>query len=80
MLVKELIAKLKELPEDSRVVVQGYEGGVKDVTGCAEVEIALDVNEPWYYGNHEIVTEGDDTSCSMTPLGPAKKAPAVVIA
>jgi hypothetical protein len=53
MKVSELIEKLQALDPDLRVVVDGYEGGVKDASYVTVEEIALNVNEEWYYGEHE---------------------------
>jgi hypothetical protein len=55
MTVAELIEKLKEYPQDLRVVVRGYEGGVSDVGDFEEIEILLDYNDSWIYGKHEEV-------------------------
>jgi hypothetical protein len=55
MKVQELIDKLQAVDPELMVVRDGYEGGVTEVT-YAEVEgIALQVNEEWYYGEHEIL-------------------------
>lgn len=58
MKVKELIEELKKLPEDSMVVVSGYEGGVDEVTNLDEVKLTLHVNNVSYYGAHEIEDGG----------------------
>jgi hypothetical protein len=54
--VAELIAKLQELPQDARVVIDGYEGGVEDVTQVTMAPILLDVRhiEDTMEGNHEL--------------------------
>lgn len=55
MKIKELIEKLSKLDQDLYVFVPGYEGGVDDA-GISEIkQIALDVNDEWYYGRHEEV-------------------------
>jgi len=53
MKVHELISMLKEFDPNLRVVVDGYEGGVKDAGYVTEETIALNVHEEWYYGEHE---------------------------
>ena len=58
MTVKQLIKKLETMPQNSQVVVDGYEGGVDDIKVIAEVKIGLDYNQEQYYGRHEI-GEGD---------------------
>ena len=60
MNVKELMDRLSEFPQDMRVVISGFEGGVNDVQGAAEIEIFLNRNTAWYYGRHEAVTSYDD--------------------
>lgn len=56
MTIAELIEKLKEYPQDTRVVTRGYEGGVDDVEFVEETEIYLNYNKGvWYYGPHEEV-------------------------
>ena len=75
MLVSELIEKLRELPQDSRIVVNGYEGGVVEVATANEITIALNVNTEWYYGEHEIYHGGRE----YPDLTAYEKAPAVWI-
>ena len=54
--VGELIERLKEHDPKLRVMMPGYEGGVRDGPNEFQVRVvALDVNEEWYYGSHEIV-------------------------
>ena len=54
MLVKELIEQLQTLDPDLHVFVCGYEGGYNDAGPISEIkEIALNVHEEWYYGQHE---------------------------
>jgi hypothetical protein len=58
MTVGELIAKLQEFDQNTMVVVDGYEGGVDELTTVQTVSIALGYNvEGWYYGDHEVVTD-----------------------
>jgi len=56
MKVKELIEQLSKLDPEVVVVKAGYEGGVAQITGTGPCIIALDINNEWYYGPHEIVT------------------------
>ena len=62
MKVSELIEKLQALDPNLRVVVDGYEGGVKDAGYVTVEEIALNVNEEWYYGEHEIIEADEDNA------------------
>lgn len=56
MTIAELIEKLKEYPQDLRVVVRGYEGGVNDVDRLEELDILLNYYEgELYFGRHERV-------------------------
>ncbi len=53
MKIKDLIAKLQELDQELLVVVDGYEGGVTEQITIRKVKIDLNVNQEWYYGEHE---------------------------
>jgi len=56
MTVKQLIQALSKIEDQEvRVMVSGYEGGYNDIMNInpAPIDIALDVNEQWYYGSHE---------------------------
>lgn len=57
MKVKDLIEKLKEFDPDLMVVRPGYEGGVTEIDHISTIEVALNVNEEWYYGEHEQIDE-----------------------
>ena len=68
MTVKELIEVLSRIQDQkTRVMVKGYEGGYNDIVigngidsnTPATIDIALDVNEEWYYGAHEKVEDID---------------------
>jgi hypothetical protein len=59
MKVKELIAILQTYNPDLMVIKAGYEGGVAEINFHSEETIALNVNEDWYYGPHEVVDEED---------------------
>lgn len=71
MNVRELRDALAELPDDLRVVVRGYEGGVNDAGGLRQYEVALNVNDAWYYGAHEpVISEYDRREYAETALTP----------
>ena len=55
MTVAELITKLQEMPRDARVVIDGYEGGLEDVSSVSIIPVVLNKNgpRPDYYGLHE---------------------------
>tara|TARA_R110000868_G_scaffold11323_3_gene55381 strand:- start:1704 stop:1967 length:264 start_codon:yes stop_codon:yes gene_type:complete len=75
MTVRELIKVLTEIEDQEvrvmvSVMVSGYEGGYNDIVignGIdnnipAIVNVALDVNEEWYYGAHERVGDMYDAA------------------
>jgi hypothetical protein len=57
--IAELIEKLREFPQDARVIVNGYEGGYEDVTGVNAIPIKLNVHTEDYYGPHDDPERGD---------------------
>lgn len=60
MIVRELIAILKQYPESRRIVVGGYEGGYRDVHELKKIPIKLNVNPTHSYcGPHEKVSESE---------------------
>jgi hypothetical protein len=69
MKVKELIEKLQGYDPETMVVVNGYEGGVNACSSCKEEHIKLGVNSEWYYGNHEIVEEEEESDCKAILIG-----------
>lgn len=55
MKVSELIEFLKECDQDRMVVVDGYEGGIKEVKQVLLTEVFLDYHTGMtYYGPHEL--------------------------
>jgi hypothetical protein len=63
MNIKELIETLSILDPELRVVTRGYEGGYDDIEWPVDkdspnvIDLALNVNPAWYYGNHEMVSK-----------------------
>lgn len=57
MKVKELIEHLNLLNPELMVVRPGYEGGVTEVGQVTIIPVFLNVNEEWYYGEHEQIDE-----------------------
>ena len=60
MTVKQLIESLSRIEDQEvRVMVKGYEGGYNDIVNInpAPIDIALDVNDKWYYGRHESIQD-----------------------
>lgn len=77
MTVGELIAALREFPQDAMVVRNGYEGGMAEVVEAYTLFIELNVNEEWYYAPHEIVGLDEPPSepeCQCYESQPAVKA------
>jgi hypothetical protein len=66
MTVRELIESLSKIEDQNlRVMVRGYEGGYDDIiigngidnttTVIPAIQyVALNVNDEWYYGRHEV--------------------------
>ena len=61
MTVQELIHRLQAFPKSTRVVIHGYAGGFDDVGTLEEIKVDLNVHNQWFYGKHEINTEGEAT-------------------
>jgi hypothetical protein len=59
MKVKELIETLSQLDPELMVVVAGYEGGVDEMDKYELCDIELNVNDEWYYGKHEVLSNKD---------------------
>lgn len=60
MTVKELIQILQQIEDqEAMVMVKGYEGGVDDIENRIPeiVDVALNVNNKWWDGLHDIVSE-----------------------
>lgn len=56
MTVRELIEFLKECDQDRKVVIDGYEGGLKELNQAILTDIFLDYHLGMrYYGPHELV-------------------------
>jgi hypothetical protein len=72
MTIAKLIEKLQNYPQDLRVVVRGYEGGVDDIDYVEETEIYLDYYTARHYGTHEVVED-------VSPCVVCEKVPAVYL-
>ena len=53
MTVKELIEQLQQLDPELHVFVDGYEGGYEDVSISEVKDIALNVYNDWWMGEHD---------------------------
>ena len=57
MKVRDLIAELNKHDPDNWVCLPGYEGGYYHPKIVMDCVMAMNVNEEWYYGPHEMFTE-----------------------
>lgn len=54
MTKQELIKLLDSYPDDTRIIIRGYEGGYCDIDSLEERDINLDVHtDKWWYGPHD---------------------------
>jgi hypothetical protein len=67
--VEQLIEQLKQHDPKLPVMMPGYEGGVYDgPTKFQVANVALGVNDEWYYGPHEIVYDDDQIKSTIKAL------------
>lgn len=59
MKVKELLEKLKQLPPDDMILIEGYEGGLSDPLPLKSVRVKLDIHPESYYGPHDEADDGE---------------------
>jgi hypothetical protein len=60
MTVKELIESLSKIEDQEAIVMtKGYERGFDDIKNLnlELIDMALNVNDEWYYGAHEIAED-----------------------
>lgn len=62
MKIKELIEKLSILPEETLVLVDGYEDNLSDVSEPKLINVDLNVNTEEYYGPHSENQNGKITA------------------
>lgn len=60
MTIEELIKHLEHYDPKLPVMLSGYEGGVYQLGKVRKITFATNVNDAWYYGPHEIVTDPGD--------------------
>lgn len=56
--VKELIEKLKSMPQEAIVLVDGYEGGLCDIGSIKACLVDVNIHSEDYYGPHEESSTG----------------------
>lgn len=61
MMVKELLKALEGYPEESRVVVQGYEDGFDDISTLQSIQVENHPDPKWYCGKY-IHSQGEGES------------------
>lgn len=66
MTVKELKEKLKDIPDDIIVVVDGYEGGQQDIKKIEIKDLVLNANKCEYCGPHSVLEEYYDDITDQT--------------
>ena len=72
MTVRELIARLRKMPQDARVIVNGYEDGYEDIGAPEVTRIRPNANRPgaWWLGAHEIDEKhGSEVAVYIPPEG-----------
>ena len=69
MTVEELIQHLRNLPADTRVVVQGYEDGYDDISSIRSVCIKPAPNAEWYYGRYDDSPEEGESALLLFGRG-----------
>lgn len=60
MTIRQLIKILSQFQDQNlEVMVKGYQQGVDNISSNIPdiVNVALNVNNEWYYGSHEVVSE-----------------------
>lgn len=59
MNVQKLIEELSKYPQDAMVIKSGYEGGKDEITHTEQCNITLNVNVDYWFGPHEVRSDGD---------------------
>lgn len=59
MTIKDLKEKLAAFPDDTLVLVKGYEDGYNDIDQILEMKVHLNVHQHWYYGAHDETKEAN---------------------
>ena len=62
MTIEDLIFELNKWPTDTRIMIQGYEGGYEDInpTLMYEKKVVLNQNDSTYYGPHDSFYEEEE--------------------
>ena len=63
--VNKLIKELQKYPQDYKVLVDGYEGGLDAVISSEIINIEFDENKAWYYGPFEEVEDSEDKAIKL---------------
>jgi len=65
IIVNKLIKELQKYPQDYKVLVDGYEGGLDAVISSEIINIEFDENKAWYYGPFEEVEDSEDKAIKL---------------
>lgn len=66
MTIKELINILRSYPEESTILLQGYEGGFSEISEVKYVGVKLNVYQEEWSGPHEIDEKSQIKSLILT--------------
>ena len=76
MKVSQLILALELLPQDARVLVDGYEGGMEEFCRVASIEAFHDPTPDWWEGDWHLASDNADHPveiCVYFPGRPSTK-------
>jgi hypothetical protein len=65
MTTQELICELTKYPPETRVVVQGYEGGFDDISVVQPISVQPNSDTAWYYGDLISVSDGGEKAALL---------------
>jgi len=51
--VQELVSRLKKLPQDKKVVIDGYESGLDSIIDVCQTKVSFRKNSNWWDGIYE---------------------------
>ena len=68
MKVKDLIEKLKTLPAEEQVLVQGYEDGFDAIVAVKEIAVVKKTNAADYSGEYEEAAKKDQNTTRTTVI------------
>lgn len=63
MTAEQLIKELQGLSPDTKIVVEGYEGGYNDISSLKEISITPDKFSEWWDGMYDDDSLGSPAIC-----------------